>query len=474
MPTCSLLRAGPARSERSMNPLSVPLHPVAQRGTRTGNGASPAAAPPAPSSGEPCSPPRPDCPAPPQSALPPSVPHGPAARALLTRSSMQGDAPARSARAAHSNSIGSGSFMRLRSGPDAAHDALAAPPIPPESAQPSWGLQHPNMLQYPPVPMPPLYWEWGDNQLPPVRRMTAAQYADLQARYVALDVPHAVVFPFLHGVDGDNRSQNLFFGAPAEGMPTPNYRGLTLVRADMPRSGECLWASGHDDFSDSCSSSEDIDVPAPKRASVDSLSPSFSPLHRGDRQESFSSASAYTSPPSSRHDSLASTSTSPTSRSSVSSVATPPGTSASQTLRKERAPYEAQPEHSYLTSTVHPTEILGEVGFINPRPPAGVSLRNFRIQCAKYATISDLVIYCPAGLHDGVFGLARRFQRAQDLIYRERLARGLGSLKYNIFVIEGMSPLSRTGSACIFLGGTDKCNQTRSSTLNSSTPLSSQ
>ncbi len=69
---------------------------------------------------------------------------------------------------------------------------------------------------------------------PPLRKITASQFSDMFDRYAVCDTPHAVVFPFLHGVDGDNFEQNIFFGAPLSGMPTPRYRGLTIVRANMP------------------------------------------------------------------------------------------------------------------------------------------------------------------------------------------------------------------------------------------------
>ncbi len=71
------------------------------------------------------------------------------------------------------------------------------------------------------------------------------------------------------------------------------------------------------------------------------------------------------------------------------------------------------------------------------QPPTSLGrqpARNFKIQCAKYATISDIVIYCPLATI-GCHALAKWVREAQATLRRERLLRGWGGLQYNVFVV---------------------------------------
>ncbi|PWN22362.1 hypothetical protein BCV69DRAFT_246772 [Microstroma glucosiphilum] len=166
--------------------------------------------------------------------------------------------------------------------------------------------------------------------------MTAAQFAKVHAQYNALDVPHSVVFPFLHGVDGDNVAQNTFFRAPLSGQPAPNYRGLTVVRADLP-------------------------TPAQQAQ-----------------------------------------------------------------MMKQHQQEQRRRNDCVMVETA---------SFFTPPQNPGVNLRNFKIQAAKYATISDIVIYCPFGIHEGAVTLAKWFREAQETCWENRLERKLGGLRYNVFVV---------------------------------------
>lgn len=340
----------------------------------------------------------------------------------------------------------------------------------------------------------------------PIRAMSAAQLAELHDQYVAQDVPHNVVFPFLHGVDGSIPAQNVFFGAPRTGQPTPLYRGLTILRADMPNPQEVqrmqgsttaytssrarartfssvtTQSSGSSPDTDDESSHFDATWNAPKShlgcifSSNVEANPSFSA--ESAASVSPSNASTVSSQPSRPSlFSVSSESYSTGSRTSVSTVSdiADVGDDAARTSTKifrsgSPAAYEAQPRHSVLNSTVFPSEVIrapvlcrtlygrnvygdnsqpgsfsdeGEntgvrrIGpsFINPPQASGVSLRNFKIQCAKYATISDIVIYCPSGYHPGVLTLAKWVREAQASLRRERLLRGWGGLQYNVFVV---------------------------------------
>ncbi|PWZ01045.1 hypothetical protein BCV70DRAFT_159727 [Testicularia cyperi] len=372
----------------------------------------------------------------------------------------------------------------------------------------------------------------------PIRAMSASQFAQLHEQYVSLDVPHSVVFPFLHGVDGSIPAQNAFFGAPMNGQPAPNYRGLTVIRADMPSLEEAqrmqAAARSHRRSSASPPLSSATRARARTFSSVTTQSSGSSPDSDEDAQfdttwhpnrsnpvpvsglgngaadgtlstpdqvmrdatdrctlpatcsESATSVASTTSRPSLFSISSENySSSSRTSVSTVSDVAPDEPTkadlhshsssgAASNTFRRE-APkvFEPQPRHSVLNSTVFPSEVIrppsitrsmygrnvvygdlsspGSLGeeddgasseyrrnppsFLKPPQASGVSLRNFKIQCAKYATISDVVIYCPFGYHPGVLTLAKWVREAQASVRRERLQRGWGGLRYNVFVV---------------------------------------
>lgn len=336
----------------------------------------------------------------------------------------------------------------------------------------------------------------------PVRAMSAAQLAQLHEQYVAQDVPHSVVFPFLHGVDGSIPAQNAFFGAPASGQPTPSYRGLTILRADMPTlqemermqaarttfsstrarartfSSATTQSSGSSPDTDDESGRFEPTLNAPKGtlastfASAMEIDPACS---AGSTTSVAPSTASTTSSETSRPSlfSMTSESYSSSSRTSVSTVSDVADDGARASAKDSGATspmaHEAQPRHSILNSTVYPFEILRpprisrtmygrniyddiesdtfvddiqahnirRVGptFKNPQQASGVSLRNFKIQCAKYATISDIVIYCPFGYHSGALTLAKWVREAQASLRRERLLRGWGGLEYNVFVV---------------------------------------
>lgn len=505
---------------------------------------------------------------------------------------------------------------------------------------PEWGLRHDNLEAYPCLPEPMTQMDTGLPRAPhqfkkaaswcaapstsmaftstsmqltassdaaspnPIRLLSAEQLASMQEAYLDQDVPHHVVFPFLHGVDGDNPAQNVFFGAPLGGQPTPRYRGLTIVRADMP-SQEALYNSfqssmhaaarpisiyppggsrsynhntphypdgevrlGHPCAkSDSSCSSDESDDSDPSsdnssclershhaRQSSNSMyehyaanasmaSSNTTDVSHGSGQsffgdkivnESFQSdtASSFSSSPSPLQHQMGgekmnggaivvddpdqSTDSMGVDQESgdVSAAAASYGDNNSSSFpdfcgRMLARPWEAQPSHSILTSTLYPCEllhvpepVLGEgernrprsstsaselpspsklsssssykrlsgptsspssspalgsadgdsefsagagaataprprpkASFVQPRQASGVSLRNFKIQAAKYATISDIVLYSPVGLHDGVVELAMHFRDAQEEVYQDRLQRGLGSLRYNVFIV---------------------------------------
>ncbi|KAG8951298.1 tyrosine/serine/threonine protein phosphatase pps1 [Tulasnella sp. 424] len=69
----------------------------------------------------------------------------------------------------------------------------------------------------------------------PVRSINAHQLARLVHQYNTADVEDSVLFPFLHGLEGNNIAQNSFFNYARRSdgrVKLPRYRGLVLVRVD--------------------------------------------------------------------------------------------------------------------------------------------------------------------------------------------------------------------------------------------------
>ncbi|KAK9473062.1 uncharacterized protein V1510DRAFT_415930 [Dipodascopsis tothii] len=90
-----------------------------------------------------------------------------------------------------------------------------------------------------------------------------------------------------------------------------------------------------------------------------------------------------------------------------------------------------------LVGSVSPREILPDSlsdspGFLDLSPTEGVGLRNFHIQIAKIATVSDIVVYSRRGeLTEGLMGVAQRIAAAQ----REHAAQHPGVAEYSTFVV---------------------------------------
>jgi dual specificity MAP kinase phosphatase len=294
------------------------------------------------------------------------------------------------------------------------------------------------------------------------------------------------------------------------GQPTPLYRGLTVVRADMPffnaeprkrasssasklstqssyRSRTDSLVSSSNFSTDSTSSEEEEDEDAMDQYSAmyaqnaqldDKIDTSGNTMsqNRNSTSSAISPSHSMSSTSSSASDSRASSlfsinGSDTTMSTQIDSDAYKAAESAALHARgarhkRSRRPafYEPQPTHSVLVSTVLPDDIINpplvanfgnntldvaqqnhiiedkkaivkSATFLRPRQADGISLRNFKTQCAKYATISDIVVYCPTGAHEGALNLAEWICQAQDACYENRVRRNLGSLRYNVFLV---------------------------------------
>lgn len=221
-----------------------------------------------------------------------------------------------------------------------------------------------NVLQNRPAPHSPIY------------TLTAAQYAKLYSQYSLADVDDSILFPFLHGLEGDNVAQNLFFAHTrgrdmhATQPKVPRYRGLMSVACPMEDEEgvgnmERESTGSSDDDLDQLGYEDDVHTPAYRE---DFTQSSNWTTHTRNHSSSFSSATSSSSPlsASTTATSLWNDSQHPNGAASCDDSAlteSPPPRSSSSTCR--------------LLSSVLPHEILSSTepgAFVRPHIPDGISL----------------------------------------------------------------------------------------------------
>ncbi|CAG8738161.1 5879_t:CDS:2, partial [Acaulospora morrowiae] len=96
-----------------------------------------------------------------------------------------------------------------------------------------------------------------------------------------------------------------------------------------------------------------------------------------------------------------------------------------------------------LVGSVYPSDILGQNctedgqtvrGFLKVSDGEGINLRNFKIQVAKYATLSDIIVYGEdGGLSENVLEIAKQAAWAQQIFRKDKP----NLMEYEVFVIVG-------------------------------------
>ena len=248
-----------------------------------------------------------------------------------------------------------------------------------------YGLVHPpnfteglTVLQKRPAPHTPIY------------AISAKQYAQLVEKYSLADVDDSVLFPFLHGLEGDNVAQNLFFSHSRvrDGLPTqvqaPRYRGLMSIACPVDEDD----GVGNMDLESSGSSESALDQFVFEDDSHNATTPSAlnpNPAYRDDfaqsnnwtlntatnqrqHSQSVSSAASSASP--------LSASTTATSLWSESPLqANDSSSSCDANSGITESPPPAQSATCRLVSSVLPHEVLNyESRFVKPMIPEGISL----------------------------------------------------------------------------------------------------
>ncbi|KZO91539.1 hypothetical protein CALVIDRAFT_505486 [Calocera viscosa TUFC12733] len=295
------------------------------------------------------------------------------------------------------------------------------------------------------------------NPFSPIRAIDADQLAKLRHLAATADVPDAVLFPYLHGLDGDNEAQNQFFAqqamiargpstAHANSFLIPHYRGLVCVAAEeqekesdwVDEDEDSLMDDSDDEFydeddamSDDALGHETDNSTPPDADAVPSLDHS-----REASEESSTSASSTPNTDSPPASIFGQSLPSPAGALQQGGKLVPGSISrgATTTFQSAITPL--------LTSSFRASDLLidptsDNAEFINPRIPDGISLRNFGIQVGKYVSLADIVIYSAGGLTNAAINTAKRFKHAIERKAAERHSRwpDVPLVAYNVFVV---------------------------------------
>ncbi|KAI0267881.1 hypothetical protein BC834DRAFT_821998 [Gloeopeniophorella convolvens] len=319
----------------------------------------------------------------------------------------------------------------------------------------------------------------------PIRALSASQFATLHHAATIAHAPDHILFPFLHGLEGDNEHQNSFFAVSRDHpVVPPRFRGLIWVACeddDTPASDDEDDDDGSVPSDDSDSDEHDSeagDVGNAFELDMDmDIDADSEPGHGPRKPEALDPSSS--SPPSSTsvpgevpsdgsdpnnaphmhpvknrapriytntnvgaaRDRSASSSSSTSSSSQSLELPSPstPATSFDSPTPScaplgPPSPVPQPRTAPLLAAGFKPRELLqvnavGNVEFIPLRVPDGISLRNFDIQLPIYATLSDIVIYSRRGATRTAFAVAEKFKQAVE-------ARAGARIPYNVFVLE--------------------------------------
>ncbi len=196
----------------------------------------------------------------------------------------------------------------------------------------------------------------------PIRALTADQFSELHHAHLTTHAPDHVLFPFLHGLEGDNEQQNAFFACSRPKGDVPRFRGLVWVACDEDEDDICD-VDDLDTDDDDYSTSSSLDSFGPTDLDED-VAMQLDPTVEGPMVNGC--------PPPSPLEKL------PVARPALPLTAShvPPGAS-----------LHTRP--SFLTSSFRARELLrirpDESGspahvFVDAKIPDGISLRNFGIQ----------------------------------------------------------------------------------------------
>lgn len=228
----------------------------------------------------------------------------------------------------------------------------------------------------------------------PIRALTAAQFAEIHRLQALADddqLGDSVLFPFLHGIEGNNLSQNTFFANAARGLvpmyshpllppvnpvaKVPAFRGLVWVRADEqdgPVSAANVGAGGNGNYEDD----EDLDMEDSDNEDYSDNSAEDHAMNNGSDNGRRSRVAITIPGRAARSPSISNSTSSSEAAFSPSTAPTslPPSPSSAQC---HSTPFSTAKSH-LLTSTLRQNDLLVTCpdgpAFAPPRVPDGISL----------------------------------------------------------------------------------------------------
>ena len=258
---------------------------------------------------------------------------------------------------------------------------------------------------------------------PDIRVLSARQYADLEHEHSRVELPEHELFPWSHG------------GADLAHTPATQYFGY--ARGAAAKTPRCV-----SQFSPT------LLTEAVLARCVHATDPTLSLAPFASHPRSFRGLTTIHAPPPAPPSPSAPRSLLrrgfASSFSSWSSSSSSTAASSSSTSSRSPSPPSSANPSCRLVSSFNPSTILstdpstGATSFALPGPDsfANVNLRHFRLQAAKYATVSDVVVYGENGIDESVVETAAKVREAMD---REHERRGGEGIRYNVFVVSGAS-----------------------------------
>ncbi|KAJ7787754.1 hypothetical protein B0H14DRAFT_3095342 [Mycena olivaceomarginata] len=311
----------------------------------------------------------------------------------------------------------------------------------------------------------------------PWHTISAAEFAAMHRAHALAHAPDGVLFPFLHGLEGDNVAQNTgpARGGVGGGRRLPRFRGLVWVVAEedlesAPAAAPLLRREDGDEFDEEESDDEeeseeeedelrmDVDGDDGHQHSQqeqdrgeDEDGKHMHPVHHrlqttglplsapGCSTDDSDCADGNVSPRSSFSFSLSHPASAPPAPQRRRAARAQWGRAATAALRPRRL---IMRERGTRRRRVRRRRRRKSGSSARRACRTGFSLRNFGIQVPIYATLSDIVLYSPRGLASGALQeLAKRFVGAVERKRKER-CKGLDGpdavapLEYNVFVLD--------------------------------------
>ncbi|KAG0268853.1 tyrosine/serine/threonine protein phosphatase pps1 [Actinomortierella ambigua] len=243
----------------------------------------------------------------------------------------------------------------------------------------------------------------------PLKHISARDLKALHRAYVEAPLPSGTLFPWLHGVDGHDPHQNAFFEIDpmAGGVPVPCHRGLILVHASDLDHGRLVGSvsasellepiptmpSPSEDYNNNIHRSQDK---APARPSTPS-SGDYAVSTTGAETASSSDAANVDIAAAGMENALTQTTTS---NGEITMTSTDSSADSSLFLTDDSLSFDSTSSANAQALIASLTPIADSDRSTLPLQPRflstetdGINIRNFKIQVARYATISNIVVY---------------------------------------------------------------------------------